>query len=107
MAPVDLCLEDYAGCWSGGCVTKKVVNNDPVLVNSNSSSFVSVDVMYVRSCESCGSAATAGPWSSSKCSATSCLNDGVCQQSWNGYKYVILYYAGLCDRTVVPTLWRY
>ena len=87
MAPVELCLDDYAGCWSEGCVTKKVVNNDPVLIGSNSSSFVGIDVSYVRSCDACSSTATSGPWSDSKCSATSCLNKGVCQQSWNGYKY--------------------
>ena len=87
MAPVELCMDDYTECWTGGCVTEKVVVNDAELVESNSSSFVGIDVTYVRSCRACGSAAS-GPSSDSKCSATSCLNDGVCQQSWDGYKYV-------------------
>ena len=87
MSPVDLCRDDYAGCWSGGCVTERLVNNDPLLVNSNSSSFVGITVTYVRSCT-----ATFDPWSDPKCSATSCLNDGVCQQSWNGYKCVAYFF---------------
>ena len=88
LAPVDLCLDDYADCWSGGCVTERNWKNDAILVNSNSSSFVGIDVTFTRSCRAYNSTSSAGPWSDPKCSATSCLNDGVCQQSWNGYKYV-------------------
>jgi len=86
LSPVDLCLDDHVDCWNGGCVTERVVNNAPLLVNSNSSSFVGIEVTYVRSCRACDS--SVGPWSDTECSAISCLNDGVCQQSWNGFKYV-------------------
>jgi len=85
MSPVELCLDDYVGCWKVGCVTERIMNNDYILVDSNSSSFVGIDTMYRRSCSS---SATSGPWSDSECSATSCMNDGICQQSWNGYKCV-------------------
>jgi len=89
MAPIDLCLDDSADCWNGGCVTERVVNNDPLLVNYNSTAFVGINVAYVRLCgDDAADAAATGLWSDSTCSATSCLNDGICQQSWNGYKYV-------------------
>ena len=91
LAPVNLCLDDYADCWAGGCVTERSWKNDAVLVNANSSSFVGIDVTFVRKCRARGSEASApGPWSDPACSAMSCLNDGVCQQSWNGYKYVCI-----------------
>jgi len=83
MSPIDLCYDNYVQCWSSGCVTKKTVDSDPVLVNANASSFVGIDVKYARSCDD-----FSDPWSDPKCSETSCLNNGTCQQSWSGYKYV-------------------
>jgi len=87
LAPVELCLEDYAECWNDGCVTEKIVKNDPILINANTSAFVGIDVTFVRSCRPSDLMTSAGPWSDPKCSKTSCLNDGICQQSWSGYKY--------------------
>ena len=81
-APIDLCQREYSNCWDAGCVTDVTMTYNPVLVNTNATSFVGVHAIFQQKCV-CGP--TDFTADIPKCGAYSCLNGGSCQENWNGY----------------------
>jgi len=83
MAPISQCLHEFQDCWSGGCSTVMDATLDPVLVNTNQSSFVGLEALFSQQCV-CESRQFSHE--APTCGAYSCLNGGTCQENWNGYK---------------------
>lgn len=87
MVPVDLCRDGHATCWDSGCTTRRVLGNEPILLNTNSAALVSVNVTYEYDCQCAARTFSEG---SVGCYKGACLNNGTCQQNWAGdFKYVL------------------
>ncbi|XP_013408639.1 neural-cadherin isoform X2 [Lingula anatina] len=82
MVPVDECLQET--CESGGCTNELVVENIPLVVNTNTTSLVGVRAYIKAECTCKAREFTDG---NTQCSGDSCKNGGTCLPNLSGSGY--------------------
>jgi len=81
MIPVDECSSDNACHMSSGCSNVLIIGEHPLVVNANSTALVGVTAYIEAQCR-------CNVLTFDRCTASSCLNGGTCQQLDNTIKLV-------------------
>ena len=83
MVPVDECWSDNKCHSSAGCSNVLIINDNPLVINANSTALVGVTAYVEAQCK-------CNVLTFERCIAGSCLNGGTCQQLDNTFKSVAL-----------------
>ena len=80
-SPINDCVNKQ--CWDSGCTSRLETKDKPLIVDTGKTTLIGVNASYVAVCE-CG--ATMFVDAPPKCGANTCLNGGICTDTYSGHK---------------------